>query len=202
MKKWQCLVCNYVHEGDEPPEKCPVCGADKSKFVEIKNDDVSQEKTDHTDRPDFQPESGSSLYGTIVRQMMKHHAHPVSVHVPNGVIPVSVLFIFLAAIFNITGLSQAAFYNLIVVLISMPLVIFSGYVEWKNKYGGYLTQNFIIKITCGIVVTLCAFILIIWHAANPEVLTSSKWPFLFINLIMLGAAGAAGFIGGKLVFKD
>ncbi len=33
MKKWVCTVCGYVHEGDEPPEKCPQCGAPKEKFV-------------------------------------------------------------------------------------------------------------------------------------------------------------------------
>jgi rubrerythrin len=30
--KWKCDVCGYVHEGDEPPEHCPRCGADKSHF--------------------------------------------------------------------------------------------------------------------------------------------------------------------------
>ena len=25
MAKWVCSVCGYVHEGDEPPEECPVC---------------------------------------------------------------------------------------------------------------------------------------------------------------------------------
>lgn len=38
MKKWVCSVCGYVHEGDTPPEKCPVCGAGADKFKE-KNDD-------------------------------------------------------------------------------------------------------------------------------------------------------------------
>ena len=33
-KKWVCSVCGYVHEGDEPPEKCPQCQAPASKFVE------------------------------------------------------------------------------------------------------------------------------------------------------------------------
>ena len=34
--KYVCQVCGYVHEGDNPPEKCPVCGvgADKFKAVE------------------------------------------------------------------------------------------------------------------------------------------------------------------------
>ena len=36
MKKWVCSVCGYVHEGDTPPEKCPVCKqpADKFNLVE------------------------------------------------------------------------------------------------------------------------------------------------------------------------
>ncbi len=32
MAKYVCPVCGYVHEGDEPPEKCPVCGVPGSKF--------------------------------------------------------------------------------------------------------------------------------------------------------------------------
>ena len=32
MKRWICTVCDYVHEGDQPPEACPVCGAPASDF--------------------------------------------------------------------------------------------------------------------------------------------------------------------------
>ena len=35
MKKWECTVCGYIHEGEEPPDECPVCSADKSMFVEV-----------------------------------------------------------------------------------------------------------------------------------------------------------------------
>jgi rubrerythrin len=31
-KKWICTVCGYVHEGENPPEKCPTCGAPAAKF--------------------------------------------------------------------------------------------------------------------------------------------------------------------------
>ncbi len=31
--KFFCQVCGYVHEGDTPPEKCPVCNAPASKFA-------------------------------------------------------------------------------------------------------------------------------------------------------------------------
>lgn len=30
--KWYCTVCGYVHEGDQPPEQCPVCKQPASKF--------------------------------------------------------------------------------------------------------------------------------------------------------------------------
>lgn len=35
MKKWICTVCGYVHEGDTPPEQCPLCKAPASKFKEM-----------------------------------------------------------------------------------------------------------------------------------------------------------------------
>ena len=31
-KKWVCPVCGYVHEGPEPPERCPQCKVPGSKF--------------------------------------------------------------------------------------------------------------------------------------------------------------------------
>lgn len=33
--KWKCRVCGYIHEGPEPPEVCPVCGAPKEMFDPI-----------------------------------------------------------------------------------------------------------------------------------------------------------------------
>jgi len=34
MKKYVCMICGNVHEGDAPPEKCPQCGAPAEKFKE------------------------------------------------------------------------------------------------------------------------------------------------------------------------
>jgi rubrerythrin len=34
MAKFVCSVCGYVYEGDEAPDKCPVCNAPADKFVE------------------------------------------------------------------------------------------------------------------------------------------------------------------------
>lgn len=32
MIKWTCIVCGYVFEGENPPEKCPLCGVGSDKF--------------------------------------------------------------------------------------------------------------------------------------------------------------------------
>ncbi|MFA6592203.1 MAG: ferritin family protein [Bacteroidales bacterium] len=37
-KRFRCLVCGYVYEGENPPAECPVCHAKSDKFVEIKDD--------------------------------------------------------------------------------------------------------------------------------------------------------------------
>lgn len=40
MKKlWKCSVCNYVHQGEEAPDKCPKCGVEKEKFAELSSED-------------------------------------------------------------------------------------------------------------------------------------------------------------------
>lgn len=36
--RYICKVCGYVYEGDAPPEKCPVCGAPESQFIEQKSE--------------------------------------------------------------------------------------------------------------------------------------------------------------------
>ena len=34
MKKYVCLVCGYVHNGDSAPSECPICHAPDTKFKE------------------------------------------------------------------------------------------------------------------------------------------------------------------------
>lgn len=37
--EWECEICGYIHEDDERPDMCPVCGAPASKFVERYEDE-------------------------------------------------------------------------------------------------------------------------------------------------------------------
>jgi rubredoxin len=232
-KKWKCEVCGYIHTGPESPEKCPVCGAPKNRFVEVteaaapkpasvtpadtdnapskENAPIQDEAVDETESQD-QTGTGNTpawfrdpRYRVVFEMMTKYHGHPVSVHLPNGLLPVAVLFIFLSAMFSFKGMASAAVYNLGVVALSMPLVLFTGWVDWQNRFNGAITNVFKVKIACGIIVTVTSWILFIWLLISPEVVMTgqaSRVFFLFINLVMLGAAGTAGWYGGKLVFRD
>jgi len=210
MKKWECSVCGYIHEGDEPPETCPVCGADKSQFAEItetfegsesKEAPVEEKTTEAKPEPTIQAPAPSPLsYENATDLMIKHHLHPIMVHFPNGVIPVAVAFIFLAAIFEFAGLSKASFYNMVFVVLTLPVVLFTGYNEWQKKYQGAVTNIFKIKIISALIVSATAVIIVLWHLIAPE---SHGQPFfLALHLIMLALTGLAGHLGGKLVFKD
>ena len=47
MKKFVCPACGYVHEGNEAPEKCPVCKVPGSKFTVMEEGKISF-ATEHT----------------------------------------------------------------------------------------------------------------------------------------------------------
>jgi rubrerythrin len=35
MTRWRCLICGYIHDGDEPPYSCPICGAPAKMFERL-----------------------------------------------------------------------------------------------------------------------------------------------------------------------
>ena len=206
MKKWHCRVCGYIHAGDAPPEKCPVCGAGADEFVEVspEGEELANMVVGAGVKVSGQMGSGSSgLYAFVTEQMYKNHLHPISVHFPNGVLPVAVIFVGLAIFFNHAGLKDAAWYNLIFVVLTLPMVLFSGYVSWCKRYRKVMTRNFTIKIVCAAICTVAAVCVVVWRYLDPTIMdvdSSARWLFLLLNLIMLATAGLAGHLGGKLVF--
>ncbi len=208
MKKWQCSVCKYIHKGDDAPDKCPVCGVSEEKFVLLEETEVapavkSAEKPAVKTEAPKPPLEPKNLYEKITFQMVKHHAHPVTVHMPNGILPAAVILFILAWLFDASLLEKAGFINLIFVILALPIVLFSGVLEWQTKYNKGLTTLFKIKILAASLTTTACLISIIWYLIDPQVLDSSKaWVFILMNLVMLTGAGIAGHIGGKLVFKD
>lgn len=220
MKVWQCTVCKYIHQGEEPPEKCPVCGVDKSKFIEIDESIIQEQPVRKAAVKEAAPAAASTAakaapeppkkqpppeigFEKIKSMALKHHIHPVSVHTPNGILPVAVVLWILAWIFDSELLAKAAMINMIFVVLAFPVVIFTGILEWREKYQGALTPVFKTKILAAALTTVSCVISLLWYVFDPTVLSSPKaLVFILVNIIMLAAAGVAGFIGGKLVFKD
>ena len=213
MKKWECTVCGYIHEGDEPPEECPICSADKSMFVEVVEEqpvqDVREEKSVAEEPvvspapPAKEPTFIAKAYAFATEQILRHHLHPIMVHTPNGVLPMALIFLLMTALLGLPVFETAAFYSFIFVLISMPAVNFTGYEVWQNRYGGAMTFTFKVKIGASIVTVALLCVLILWRAVQPEILTTAstgRWIFLLLSLILVGAVGFAGHLGGKLVF--
>ncbi len=205
-KRWKCTVCGYIHTGSEPPERCPVCNASAEMFLELDENgqeigSLSPAKVESA--VSGEPPVSSSVLSSLADLLVHHHLHPISAHFPNGVLPIVVSFLAITLFFDIAGLETAAFYNLIVVLLALPLVLLTGYLEWQKRYKGIKTAVFITKIICGLIVLASTNILVFWKIIDPEVIADGspvRWIYLGVAVFMLGAAGLAGHLGGKLVF--
>jgi rubredoxin/uncharacterized membrane protein len=208
VKRWRCTVCGYVHTGDEPPEKCPVCDAPKEMFVEIdaEGNELKGVEPDKVDSPAEQVEKEkkrSSLFDKFTAFSLKHHLHPIMVHFPNGILPVIVVFLGISAYFNIVSLEIAAYYNLIFLLVTLPLVLLTGFIEWQKRYKGIMTAIFITKIICSLIVLVLVGVLVFWRLIDPQVMAAespSRLIYLGVAVIVLAVTGFAGYLGGKLFY--
>ena len=199
----RCSVCGYTHKGDEPPETCPVCSAPQTMFVEIdaKGRPLGEEPVEEPDE-EVTPVK-KSLGSRFADLVLDLHLHPITVHFPNGILPAVVVFLVLSVYLDIIRLETAAWYNMIAVLIMLPPVLVTGYMEWQKRYRGAKTPLFIVKIFCAILVLGSVNILVFWRLLDPGVLApESAYRNIYLGIagLMLASAGIAGHLGGKLVF--
>lgn len=211
-KRWRCTVCGYIHEAGAPPEKCPLCGADKSLFVEIDADGnviggdenmVGGDSASSLGAGAEEVQAPATLFDKIAKQVLKFHLHPIHTHFPNGILPAMVAFLAIGIFFNIKALETAAFFNAIAVLVMLPMVIFTGYVEWQKRYRGLKSALFITKILCSLIVLASVNVLVFWRIIDPTVAAEgspTQLIYLGVAGAALAAAGIAGHLGGKLVF--
>jgi rubredoxin/uncharacterized membrane protein len=214
QRQWRCTVCGYIHTGSAPPEKCPVCGAPRERFEPVEEiaptvepEPVSDAAPADQATADVPPEKATPLSQITARAelLTKLHGHPIAVHIPNGVLPLTFLFTLLAVAFKSDGLATAARYNMIFVCLSMPVVLMTGVIDWFNRFNAQLTIVFKIKMACGAAVTVLSLILALWWTVQPGVYLGGQANtglFLFLNFLDLGIAAVAGFYGGKLVFRE
>lgn len=220
QKQWKCLVCGYCHTGPEPPDVCPVCSADKSQFVLVEAETTSMTTKPTKPEPAIETSTADatgdhskqtmtrihrSLFSARIDFITRLHGHPIAVHIPNGVLPLSFLFTLLAVAFESEAFATTAAYNIAFVCLSMPIVIITGLIDWYNRFNARWAKIFSIKFTCGIAVgTLSLIIAFVWFI-QPTIyqeLSARLMLFLALNVINLITAAVAGYYGGKLVFNS
>jgi uncharacterized membrane protein len=205
MRKWECTVCGHIHEGAEPPEECPICSADKSMFVEMIADNNTAEQGQEPVIPSARPSFLSFIYSKVSELILQYHLHPITVHTPNGIIPMAIMFWVMAVFLHLPLFELVAFYSLVYVLLVMPAVLLTGYEVWQKRYRGALTSIFKIKIGSVVVTVLTLLTLVIWRFVQPQIMAApskGRWIFLGLAFVLLGAVALAGHIGGKLVFGN
>jgi len=61
MTKWVCTVCGYIHEGEQPPEICPVCKQPAEKFKKLEEEKKSPFAGTKTEKNLWEAFAGESM---------------------------------------------------------------------------------------------------------------------------------------------
>jgi PAS domain S-box-containing protein len=178
-KRWECKVCGYIHVGEQPPEHCPVCGAERSQFLLL----------------------GGAKNGLLQDMFATFKLHPMAAHFPNGLVPTAVLFLLVYSVIGHACLETATFWLVMVATAAVPVSLGSGLHDWKNHFSARRAPIFFKKI--GLAVTLLALGLaaIALSYGHPGLLASADWKYwLFLSCVagMLGCVTLLGHYGGIL----
>lgn len=172
-KRWKCTVCGYIHEGNEPPDSCPNCGADKSKFIPLDAEN-------------------SSLFHEIISAFK---LHPVLAHFPGGLMPTAALFLVFYLVTKQPGIEKAAFSLVLVLTVVVPFSLGTGIHDWYKYLGKQRAPVFYKKL--GLALTLLTFglIAIALRYGQPELLATDNWQRWLYLLCLFGMLGCVGFLG-------
>ena len=179
-KRWQCSVCGYVHVGERPPVSCPVCGADRAKFVLLEEGN---------------PEKGLSLLSTF-------KVHPVAAHFPGGLLPTAAFLWLLSFLFGNPAFEAAALWLVMIATAVVPVSICSGFYDWQKHHAGRKAAIFYKKISLSITLLILGVVATALRFASPTVAVDGGgryWLYLIAVLGMLCCVIMLGHYGSILV---
>ncbi len=188
-KTWRCTVCGYLHKGESPPDVCPVCYADASKFEPVMENDSVATRAD--------------ARAGLLREMLEAFVpHAVSAHFPVALIPTTALFIALSWITARESFATSAVYLLVIAVVAVPLTFLTGLYDWKTRYAGEMAPIFRNKIILACVLLSLGVILLCWYWQDPDILSAGGGAaglFSLVVLLMLACVTLLGHYGGMLV---
>ncbi|MFC1835362.1 cytochrome b5 domain-containing protein [Thermodesulfobacteriota bacterium] len=133
----------------------------------------------------------------------RRHPHPAMVHVPVGVIMAAAVFELIALVFNSPRTEWAGVCCLVLVALSLPPTLFSGYFAWWMNYdcsdsaliGLKRRLAWLSLVLALVAVGLRAF------AHNPLKLSDMHTlAYVIVLFVLTGVISTVGFLGGKLTF--
>lgn len=181
-RHWRCTVCGYIHEGLEPPEVCPVCGADRSLFVAVE-----------------EPEP--NLLQDFVASF---RLHSVVVHFPSGLVPTMALFLLLLLVTGHYGLETTIFWLLLVVVAVTPVALASGAYAWQKHFQGHRASIFFKKIGLALILLVLGLVASLMRYGSAELMMNGGWQrWMYLACLggMLACVVLLGHYGSKLVFQ-
>jgi len=190
QKRWRCMVCGYVHRGEEAPEVCPVCGVGPEKF-ELMEEEAGGEPS---------PPEGKSFLQEMTESFMPH---AVMAHFPNALLPTLALFLAIYLLFGLKTLDHGIYLLLALVPLSALATLATGIYSWRRHYDGARSKIFHRKLILGVCLVLICFEMLLLRFNNPELLSSlgfSTWFFLALAGAALFCVTMLGHYGGMLVF--
>jgi len=201
MKKWMCTVCRYIHEGETPPDTCPVCGAQASAF-ELMTEEAAAPRIEATSEglPAFI--RNSKPLSALSRMFPLFQFHPIMAHFPNGLIPTSFLFLLLAIFFDFSCIERAAFYLLCAATAAGPLAVATGIYNWRTRYQKAVTFKLMLKLFGGIAFVVLGALAIAWRLLNPEIVQLNPVFYFVLNTLLLFLVTLLGHIGGGFIFAQ
>jgi rubredoxin/uncharacterized membrane protein len=80
MNYFKCTVCGYIHEGPEPPAKCPVCGAPREKFEAMPEEEGRKAREEYKAKM-------SKRWDQIMKKLAEIEAESASAPEPPAAVP-------------------------------------------------------------------------------------------------------------------
>ncbi len=144
-------------------------------------------------------------HGTDRGLIYKEHWHAILVHFPISLFGVAFLFQILHLFpHNLTGCFEITTnITLIAGTLAMIPTTLSGWLEWKGRYKGARVLIFQRKITIAFAMIGFSIMLTIWRTAFLPIFEDvpfGLWHWLYLagNTLLILAATAEGYYGGKL----
>lgn len=184
MKTWRCSVCGYEHQGETPPDECPVCHAERSAFVLVS------------------APTPAPLFGDLLSSAVPH---AIAAHFPNALVPTALLFLGLSLIVGgVWPFEPAAALLVFATALAAPATFITGVIDWRRRFGGTLTPIFRWKLGLGIALMFLSASASLYRLFCPISIESLPGRALFALLVlgMVVCATGLGHLGGKLVFGD